>query len=163
MVFPRPAAPFLAIAACALLARSARAQDAQTAAAAAAAMTQAGVATGGAPGAQGKNKSGGFDRPLTAPVIQKTTDGAQKQAKVKKSSDAKTTHSKYKSRELTENSDHIYRFNENGEPLGSAPKKKAAAKTKKKTSSASDDKDEKTGACSSDEPCAEKSPDADAL
>ncbi|MFI5351058.1 MAG: hypothetical protein ACHQ2Z_16055 [Elusimicrobiota bacterium] len=150
----------------AALALSARADDAQTAAAAMQAMAQAGVATGGAPAADAhgnkKKDDGGFARPLSAPQILKTTDGAKKHGAGKKGADAKTNASRYKSRELSE-SEHAYRFDENGEPLNSAPKKKSAAKTKKAASAEPDEKAEKTGACASDAPCAAKSADADAF
>ena len=159
----RLSAIFLALAVLAALPRPAKADDAQAAAAAAMqAAGQAGAPNGGAPGAGAKKKdTSGFSRALTAPQIERTADGGEKRAKSKKSSKAKTNASKYKTTDLSD-ADHVYRFNENGEPLTGPAKKKAAAKTKKKTSSDADDRDEKPG-CSSDEPCAVKNADADAL
>jgi hypothetical protein len=157
----RSFALLLAVAAAAL-ARTARADDAATAAAAMQAIGQAGVATGGAPGAKKKDEGGGFARPLTAPTIEKTTGGSHERAAGKKGAHAKKSPAKYKSTELTDNSEHNYRFNEYAEPVDSAPKK-AAAKPKKKESSDSDEKDEKTGACSSDDACPAKSSDGDAF
>lgn len=162
------------------LARPASADDAQAAAAAAAAQAVGGMASGGAsPGvaaavAGGAGKSNGpsagghFSRALSAPTIQRTAAPGKKLkgAKGGKSAASKNgPESKYKSRELVENSEHSYRFDENGNPknASAAPKKKLSAKSAKKSSTASDDKDEKPGACSTDEPCTVKNSDADAL
>ena len=74
--------------------------------------------------------------------------------------------SKYKSRELSENSARSYRFNEKGEPISGDAKKKAASKRKKRSEPLGIPEDEvkgKTGACSSEENCAEKNIEADAL
>ena len=54
-------------------------------------------------------------------------------------------------------------MNSDAEPLNSAPKKKAAAKPKKKASPDGEEKDEKTGACSSDESCPAKTSDGGAF
>jgi hypothetical protein len=154
------------------LAPASRADDAQTIAAMAA-IGQAGGAAGGAAGAaaaggaQGHKKKdeSGFSRPLTAPQFSKNSDGDQDRptASKKKKTDVKTKPSKYKSRDLDEHGEHVYRFNSDGEPLNSAPKKKDAAKPKKKASTESDDAAEKAGDCSSDEPCAAKKSDGDAF
>lgn len=71
--------------------------------------------------------------------------------------------SKYKSRELSEGSEHSYRFDARGTPVGGGPKKKQAEKGKKKPSGPPDGTEEKTRACSAEEPCAGKDADADAL
>ena len=60
--------------------------------------------------------------------------------------------SRYKTRELSEGRESVYRFDEKGNPVDAA-KKKAAAKTKKKSSEpAADGK----SACADDEPCSDK-------
>lgn len=163
MSLRRPAVLLLA-AVLAALARSARADDAATAAAAMQAIGQAvpGGAAAGATEAQ-KKDSNGFDRELSAPKIERKTDGAKKSA-ARKAKRAKPAASKYKSTTLAGSVVHSYRFDENAEPLD-VPKKKAAAKKAKKASSeagAEDSSDERT-ACFNDEPCSVKSPDADAL
>jgi hypothetical protein len=159
------------------LGRSARADDAQTAAAAMQGLGLGGApgggppggGPGGGPGAQGRKKKdeSGFARPLTAPQFSKTSDGDPEHPPAKKKANAKTKSSKYTSRDLDEHGEHVYRFNADGEPLNSAPKKKAAdaaaAKAKKKASTESDDAAEKNGDCSSDEPCAAKKSDSDAF
>jgi hypothetical protein len=164
----RPSALFLAVAAFAALARSARADDSQTAAAAAQVLSQVGGAAGAgaAPGAAGGHKKdeGGFSRPLSAPKIEKTSGGDEKPAPAKKKAAVKAAKpSKYLSRDLTEHSESNYRFNDRAEPLDSAPKTKPAAKPKKKASSEPDDKADKTGACTSDEPCPAKNSVGDAF
>jgi hypothetical protein len=168
----------------AALGRPAFADDAQAAAAAAAAQAVGGMATGGAAGApgvagagaaksSGPGAGGHFSRQLSAPSIQRV-NGRAKGATAKKkakgaripASKMRPDESKYKSRELVENSEHSYRFDENGNPKSAAAApKKLSSKSAKKTSSAdaSDDKDEKPGACSTDEPCTVKNSDADAL
>jgi hypothetical protein len=186
---PRHALAVLCAAlAAAAFARPASADDAQAAAAAAAAQAVGGVASGGSvPGVSGgaigggaagvgngRPSSGGhFQRALSAPAIpisggggeaKKGKPGAKAGKPGAKTARAKRAQeSKYKSRELVEGSEHSYRFDENGNPVGGAPKKKAVLKPAKKASSASDDKDDKPGACSTDEPCTVKNTDADAL
>ncbi|OGS37104.1 MAG: hypothetical protein A2506_08775 [Elusimicrobia bacterium RIFOXYD12_FULL_66_9] len=79
-------------------------------------------------------------------------------AKAKK----KARESRYKSRELTENTENSYRFDARGNPLGG--KRKAAEKAKKKSAAPPEEMpEEKPGACTADEPCPEKGSDADAL
>lgn len=85
---------------------------------------------------------------------------AKKKAAVKKK--AKTPESRYKSRALTENSEHSYRFNAKGEPVGG--KKNTQKKAVKSTAVPPEEKAEDLpGACSIDAPCPEKGSDADAL
>lgn len=159
----RPAVLLLA-ALIAALARPARADDAATAAAAIQALGQnvPGGAAAGAPGAK-KKDSGGFDRELTTPKIEKKA--GRKSAKKAKAS--KPVASKYKSMALSAGSEHTYRFNENGEPIDVSKKKTAAKKAKKNKKSSSDsdaeDSNDQKGACTDDEPCPARNADADAL
>lgn len=159
----------------------ARRADADDQAAAAAAVAQAvgqavpgaqGAASGGAAAAKGPavGSGGHFQRQLGTPqIMPKAHRGAgakvapDKKGSGKKGSGkaAKGDESKYKSRVLVENSEHSYRFDESGEPIDPAAKKAAASK--KKAPAAPEEKDVKAGACSSDEPCNVKNPDADAL
>lgn len=71
--------------------------------------------------------------------------------------------SKYKSREMSENSSYSYRFNEKGEPISNTVKKKAASKKKKRSEPPEEEIKEKIGACGSEENCAAKNAEADAL
>ncbi len=72
--------------------------------------------------------------------------------------------SKYKSRDMADEPGKSYRFNEKGEAVDPDAKKKAAAAKKKKRSEPPEGElGEKPGACSSDEGCAEKKTEADAL
>jgi hypothetical protein len=182
---PRRTIALAVFALAAAFARPAFADDAQTAAAAAAAQAVGGMATGGAAGGAGAGVGAGagrgagrnagpgsgghFQRALSAPSIPRANGGAKKIGKKNGRSAAskREAESKYKSRELVENSEHAYRFDENGNPVNAsaAPAKKPAGKSSKKaaSSSAADDKDEKPGACSTDEPCTVKNSDADAL
>jgi hypothetical protein len=190
---PRRISVFLAAAIAAALARPASADD-QNSAAAAAMQGIGGVAGGGAvagaaglpggiagaaagalggvPGARKPASSfGNFSRQLGAPTIGPSsgsapkTKGAGKKGKGKKA--VKAEESKYKSRVLVENSEHTYRFDENGNPLDSSAPKKARLAVKKKPAPAStdkdDDDDDKTGKCTTDEPCTVKNTDADSL
>jgi len=178
MTLRRPFVLCALLLASAALGAPALADDAQAAAAAAAAQAVGGMATGGAAGAAaagagraaGKNTgpgSGGhFQRELTAPTIQRKGPAKRtKGGKAAKSSYSRNApESKYKTRELVENSEQSYRFDENGNPKSTAAApKKLSSKSAKKSSSASDDKDDKPGACSTDEPCTVKNSDADAL
>lgn len=90
---------------------------------------------------------------------------AKPKAKKKAAKDAKkkaAPESRYKSRELSESTEHSYRFDARGNPLGG--KKKEAEKAKKKSSAPPEEKiDEKPGACTPEMPCPEKGSDADAL
>jgi hypothetical protein len=168
----------------ALLPRSAAADDQAAAAAAVAqAVGQAvpgaqGAAAGGAVGAAAgaaktppPGTSGGhFGRQLGTPQIMPKSgrhSGAKiapgKKGKKGSSKASKDAESKYKSRALVENTDHAYRFDESGEPIDAAAKLKSSSALKKKAPAAPDEKDVKAGACSSDEPCNVKNPDADAL
>jgi hypothetical protein len=169
---PRSSAVFVVALALAAFSRPVCADDAQAAAAAAAAQAVGGAAAGGVvPGKTAGSGSGGhFQRALGAPAIPRASGGASKaksggKKSAKKASKAakRATESKYKSRELVENTETAYRFDENGNPLASSSKKKTPAKPEKKSSSAVDDKDDKPGACSTDEPCTVKNSDADAL
>jgi hypothetical protein len=167
MVMLRRVSPLLLAAVLAALARSAQADDPGAAAAAAMqAIGQQGAAAGGAPGAEGAKPKKGesdFDRPLTAPQIKKTSGGEEKKHGTgKKGAASKAKPSKYKSRDLTEKSEHVYRFNDKAEALDDPAKTKDSAKPKK-SSSETDERERKPGACSSEEPCSAKDPDADAL
>ena len=71
--------------------------------------------------------------------------------------------SKYKSRELSENTKHTYRFNEKGDPVVSGEKKKPVAKKTKRSSSRASQPKLTPDSCGSAESCAEKKSDADAL
>lgn len=156
----------LAVAVSIVVARPARADDAANAAAAMAAIGQAGMGNaggagmppGGGPGQKGKGDN--FSRPLTAPHFEHTADSDKKPAAKKGAKPKKAKDSKYKSTVLTENTESNYRFNERGEPLGDAAKKKTAAK--KKVSS-DEENGERPAACSTETPCTDKNPDADAL
>lgn len=71
--------------------------------------------------------------------------------------------SRYKSRELSESTEHSYRFDARGNPVG-GDKKKAAEKAKKKSSAPPEEKpEERPGTCTLEAPCPEKGSDADAL
>ncbi len=152
----------------------ARADDAQNAAAVAAA-AQAAVAggAGGAAGAAGAaaaaqtGTSGGhFERALSAPKIPVRRASPQKSKKTRKKKGVhhravRARESRYKSRVLSERTQHSYLFDENGNPV--VPKVRSSAKKKKKKAAPSDDSDDNPGACSTDEPCKVQNPDADAL
>jgi hypothetical protein len=84
---------------------------------------------------------------------------ATKAAKPKKKK--KEDDSKYKSRALAESTEASYHFDADGNPIEAAAKKKAA-KAGKSSSDGSDEKRSKD-ACSAEEPCVNKSADADAL
>ena len=87
-------------------------------------------------------------------------DKKKSAAKDKKKSAA--AESRYKSRELSESSEHTYRFDARTNPLGGDKKK--AEKAKKKSSTPPEEKTEgKPGACTLEAPCPEKGSDADAL
>jgi hypothetical protein len=87
---------------------------------------------------------------------------AEKAGKSKKKKPA--ADSKYKSRVMAENTESSYRFDSDGNPVGeAAKKKKAAAKAKKSSEDASEEKPDGKDACSAEQPCTNKSSDADAL
>lgn len=71
--------------------------------------------------------------------------------------------SKYKSRELSDNTTKTYRFNAKGEPVGAEEKKKPVAKKTKRSSSRSKERKPAPQSCGSADSCAEKKSDADAL
>ena len=82
----------------------------------------------------------------------------KKAPKIKKKSRAKKSkkkaafiESKYKSRALVENTERTYRFDAKGNPIVRGEKKKSTEHPARKD------------ACSTEEPCADKNPDADAL
>lgn len=70
--------------------------------------------------------------------------------------------SKYKSRSPEEGAS-TYRFNENGDPVDAAAKKKASPKKKKRSEPPEIGSADGAGACGSEETCAEKKTEADAL
>ncbi|MCM2304328.1 MAG: hypothetical protein NDJ72_06465 [Elusimicrobia bacterium] len=70
--------------------------------------------------------------------------------------------SKYKSRSPEEGAS-TYRFNENGDPVDPNAKKKAQAKKKKRSEPPEIGSGDGAGACGSEESCAEKKTEADAL
>ncbi|MEK7383332.1 MAG: hypothetical protein AAB262_08610 [Elusimicrobiota bacterium] len=87
---------------------------------------------------------------------------AKKKSSAKGKKKAAVAESRYTSRELSESSEHSYRFDARGNPLGG--KKKEAEKAKKTPSAPPEEKPEdKAGACTLEAPCPEKGSDADAL
>ncbi|MDE2141707.1 MAG: hypothetical protein KGJ84_04775 [Elusimicrobia bacterium] len=86
---------------------------------------------------------------------------SKKAAKKKKK--AKPVDSKYKSRILAENTEATYRFDADGNPIRSDAKKKAAAKARKSSEDDSAVTPAGKDSCSAEEPCVNKSADADAL
>jgi hypothetical protein len=100
------------------------------------------------------------DAPKTEDAKPKKKTPSAKAAKGKKKKPEGD--SKYKSHALAGGTS--YRFDSDGNPVDAAAKKKAAAKAKKKSSEeSSEDQPAEKPACSSEEPCSDKSPDADAL
>lgn len=69
--------------------------------------------------------------------------------------------SKYKSREPSQTT--IYKFNEKGEAISAEAKKKASAKKKKRSEPPEIGSQEGAEACGSEDNCAEKKTEADAL
>ncbi|MDD5304417.1 MAG: hypothetical protein PHS14_15070 [Elusimicrobia bacterium] len=69
--------------------------------------------------------------------------------------------SKYKSREPSQTSN--YKFNEKGDPISAEAKKKASVKKKKRSEPPEIGSREGAEACGSEESCAEKKTEADAL
>ena len=64
--------------------------------------------------------------------------------------------SKYKSRELTDNTQHTYRFNEKGEPVVPGLKKNASSKSRKRSETPAEEIKSQPEACGPAENCAEK-------
>ncbi|OGR96515.1 MAG: hypothetical protein A2V88_09695 [Elusimicrobia bacterium RBG_16_66_12] len=91
------------------------------------------------------------------------TPKAKTKSSAKDKKKAAAAESRYKSRELSESTEHSYRFDARGNPVGGG-KKKAEGKAKKKSSAPPEEKPEdKPGACTLEAPCPEKGSDADAL
>lgn len=98
------------------------------------------------------------------PVQDEDSKPAPKPAKKKTAAKRKAfdyEKSKYKSREPSQTP--AYRFNERGEPITAESKKKASAKKKKRSEPPEIGSQEGAPACGSEESCAEKKTEADAL
>ncbi|MBI3288661.1 MAG: hypothetical protein HYZ74_03990 [Elusimicrobia bacterium] len=101
-------------------------------------------------------------KPLESPAPIKRASGKKKAPAKAKKKTYDYDRSKYKSREISENSAHSYRFNEKGEPV-STEAKKAPAKKKKRSEPPESEAKDAIGACGSDDACSEKKAEADAL
>jgi hypothetical protein len=86
---------------------------------------------------------------------------AKKKAAAKKKKSFDYDKSKYKSREISQTS--AYKFNEKGEPITAETKKKAAVKKKKRSEPPEIGSQEGSEGCGSEDSCAEKKTEADAL
>lgn len=71
--------------------------------------------------------------------------------------------SKYKSRDLTDNTHNTYRFNEKGEPVVSGEKKSSADDDSKAQGAPAQDAKAQPEACGPSKSCAEKKPVVDDL
>ena len=86
---------------------------------------------------------------------------SKKKAAAKKKKTFDYDKSKYKSREPAQTTN--YKFNEKGEAITAESKKKAAAKKKKRSEPPEAEAKEGSEACGSEDTCAEKKTEADAL
>ncbi|MEQ1918399.1 MAG: hypothetical protein ABL955_04310 [Elusimicrobiota bacterium] len=86
---------------------------------------------------------------------------SKKKAAAKKKKTFDYDKSKYKSREISQTP--TYKFNDKGEPITAETKKKAAVKKKKRSEPPEVGSPEGSEACGSEENCAEKKTEADAL
>lgn len=99
------------------------------------------------------------DAPPAGEDAKPAPKASKKKAAKKKSFDYEK--SKYKSREPAQTT--TYKFNERGEAITAESKKKASAKKKKRSEPPEAEAKEGSEACGSEDSCAEKKTEADAL